>query len=213
MSMVLNKKLDIKRPQGICFGKESTHKEDPMPSKQTCVLILLLLLAGLCAAQEQPDLTFQPGRYGTLGFGYGIPYGGYGFSADMYLFDQIALTVDAGTFLYAAGYELGVKYLLGNSNSLARPQAIILYGVNGIIPYNYPNAGVTQTEVFNGFTTGLGCQLMFGQKRQHGLDAGVTYVISSGIYKRLEELEGYELNVSSRLGFYLGYRYAFQFLY
>jgi len=54
---------------------------------------------------------------------------------------------------------------------------------------------------------------MFGKKRRHGLDFGVTYVISSGLFKRLEELEGYELGASSRFGFYLGYRYAFQFLY
>ncbi|MDD4223999.1 MAG: hypothetical protein PHD87_05375 [Candidatus Cloacimonetes bacterium] len=184
-----------------------------MPPRKICALIFLLLLAGLCAAQEQPDLTFQPGRYGTLGFGYGIPYGGYGFSADMYVFDQLALTVDVGTFLYAAGYELGLKYLYGNAGSLARPQAIVLYGVNGIIPYDYPNAEVTQTEVYNGFTADLGCQFMFGKTRRHGLDAGITCVLSSGLYKRLEELEGYDFDVSSRLGAYLGYRFAFQFLY
>ncbi|HNU53528.1 MAG TPA: hypothetical protein PLK21_02985 [Candidatus Syntrophosphaera sp.] len=184
-----------------------------IPSKKTCVLLLALLLASLCAAQEQPDFSFQPGRYGTLGFGYGLPYGGYGFSADMYIFDQLALTVDAGTLLYAAGYELGLKYLHGNAGKLWRPQAILLYGVNGIIPYNFSNTEVVQTEVYNGFTAGLGSQFMFGKKRRHGLDFGVTYVISSGLFKRLEELEGYELGASSRFGFYLGYRYAFQFLY
>ncbi len=181
-----------------------------MPSKKLCAIFLLALLFGLCAAQES-EFTFQPGRYGTLGFGYGIPYGGYGFSADMYIFDQLALTVDVGSFLYAAGYELGLKYLHGDASKLWRPQAILLYGVNGIIPYT--NADVNQTEVFNGFTAGLGCQLMFGKKRKHGLDAGATFIVSSGLYKRLEELEGYDFDVSSRLGFYLGYRYAFQFLY
>ena len=184
-----------------------------IPSKKTCVLLLALLLASLCAAQEQPDFSFQPGRYGTLGFGYGLPYGGYGFNADMYIFDQLALTVDVGTLLYAAGYELGIKYLHGNAGKLWRPQAILLYGVNGIIPYNFSNTEVVQTEVYNGFTAGLGSQFMFGKKRRHGLDFGVTYVISSGLFKRLEELAGYELGASSRFGFYLGYRYAFQFLY
>ena len=181
-----------------------------MPKKKLCLLVLSTLLACLCAAQEQ-GVPFQPGRRGTLGFGYGIPYGGYGFSVDMYVFDQVALTVDVGTYLHAAGYELGIKYLQGNAGSLWRPQAVLLYGVNGIIPYTNPD--VAQTEVFNGITAGLGSQFMFGQKRKHGLDVGATFVVSSGLFKRLEELSGYEFDVSSRLGFYLGYRYAFEFLY
>lgn len=181
-----------------------------MLTKKIILLLLIALLFGICAAQEQGP-AFQPGRYGTVGLGYGIPYGGYGFSVDMYVFEPLALTVDIGSFIQSAGLEVGVKYLHGDASKLCRPQVVILYGVNGLLTNDYP--GVAQTEVFNGITAGLGSQFMFGKTHRHGLDIGLTYVISSGLYKRLEELEGYEFDISSRLGFYLGYRFAFQFLY
>ncbi len=181
-----------------------------MLTKKIVVLLAIALLSGLCAAQEKSS-TFQPGRYGTLGLGYGLPYGGYGLSVDMYVFEPLALTVSIGSFIQSAGLEVGVKYLHGDASKLWRPQVILLYGVNGLLPSD--TTSVEQTEVFNGITAGLGSQFMFGKKRRHGLDLGLTYVVSSALYKRLEELEGYEFDVSSRLGFYLGYRFAFEFRY
>jgi hypothetical protein len=174
-----------------------------------------MLTAVLCQAQDDVSgYLFSPGKQGTLGVGYGFPYGGYGFSADLYFLDNLALSVGVGTFLYSAGYELGVKYLHGTSQKTWRPQAMILYGINGIIIADSTYIGNIR-EAYPGFTIGVGSQFMFGQKKKHGLDVGVTYVLSSGLYKRLKELEDMQifLESSSRFGFYLGYRYAFEFKY
>lgn len=172
--------------------------------------MLALLILPLFGQDNQT--YFQPGRNINLGVGYGLPYGGVlGLGVDMYVFEKLALSLGIGSFVNSAGFEAGLKYQLGSMQSQWRPEAILLYGTNGIL---LPDSDtVSQTEVYNGISAGLGTQAMFGQKRQHGLDAGLTYVISSGLYKRLEELEGYDLKPSSRLGFYLGYRFAFELKY
>ncbi len=175
-----------------------------------CVVILLALLTLPLFAQEL-EYRFQPGRNINLGAGYGLPYGGLGFGMDMYVFEKLAVNLGIGSLGHSAGFEAGLKYLLGDLHSQWRPEATLLYGVNGLLPAD--DDEVSQTEVYNGITAGLGVQAMFGKNRRHGLDAGATYVVSSGLYKRLEELEGYEFELNSRLGFYLGYRFAFELKY
>lgn len=182
-----------------------------MKLKKIYLLTLLTLLMLPFFAQDMEDYPFQPGRHINIGAGYGLPYGGVGFGMDMYVFEKLAVNLGIGSLGQSAGFEAGLKYLLGDLQSQWRPQAILLYGVNGLLPAD--NDEVSQTEVYNGLSAGLGVQGMFGKKRRHGLDAGATYVVSSGLYKRLEELEGYEFKFSSRFGFYLGYRFAFELKY
>ncbi len=173
--------------------------------------VAMLALLSLPLFAQETHTNFQPGRNIQLGVGYGLPYGGIlGVGVDMYVFEKLALSLGFGSFVNSAGFEAGLKYQLGNMQSQWRPEAILLYGTNGILP---SDDVISQTEVYNGISAGLGTQAMFGKKRQHGLDAGVTYVVTSGLYQRLKELEDYDLETSSPLGFYLGYRFAFELKY
>ena len=184
-----------------------------MQKKIGITIVLAFALLSYCYAQS--DLIgygTPPSKKGGLGVGYGFPYGGLGLAADVYFLDNMAFTLAVGTLGYTAGYEIGAKYLLGSSQKTWRPEAILLYGVNGVIVADGTAIGDIR-EAYLGLTAGAGSQFMFGKSKKHGFDAGVTYVISSGMYKRIKELEDLSvyLETSSRFGFYLGYRFAFDF--
>lgn len=186
-----------------------------MLKKLTLSLVLILVLVALCPAQDVlGDMSYTPDKKGSLGLGFGIPYGGLGINADVYFFDSVALSAGVGSFGYTAGYELGIKYFYGSSQKTWRPQAVLFYGINGIILVERdPEEDIR--EAFPGFTVGLGSQFMFGRKKRHGFDIDVLYVLSSGMFKRMDELEqlGYQFEEVSRLKFSLGYRFAFDIKY
>lgn len=180
--------------------------------KTSILLALALLLAAPGLAQNALEsLAPSPGRSGSLGLGYGIPYGGkLGVNADVYFFDAAALTAGIGSYGYTAGYAVGAKYFHGSPQKFWRPQALLVYGINRVLVVQDSVAGDTH-EPFSGFTLGLGSQFMFGQARRHGFDVDLLYVVSSGIYRRLEDLEqqGYSVPSVGRFSFSVGYRYAF----
>ncbi|MFO8145055.1 MAG: hypothetical protein R6T89_04950 [Candidatus Syntrophosphaera sp.] len=182
-----------------------------MPIKKGFMTVVFLLVAVLCCGQDaEIDLVSPVSNSGSLGLGFGLPYGGLGFNADVYVFDPVALTVGIGSFGYTAGYEVGAKYFHGSPEKTWRPQAVLLYGINGIIIVESdPEPDIR--EAFMGFSIGIGSQFMFGKKKKHGFDFDVLYVLSSGMFKRIEELEelGYEFEDVNRFKFSLGYRYAF----
>ncbi len=182
-----------------------------MSAKHLLLIILAWLSVALVQAQmEEMLLQPQTGRRGSLGIGYGIPYGGIGVNADVYFWDSVALTAGIGSFGYSAGYAMGGKYLHGSRNKTFRPQFTLLYGVNGVVVVKDPNEP-EKRETYTGFTAGLGAQVMFGSKKQHGFDADLLYKLSSGIFGRTEELLsiGYPVKKPHRYGFSVGYRYAF----
>lgn len=173
------------------------------------ITLWIVLVSGLCFAQAAPGFGAPPGKKGSIGVGYGIPYGGLGVNGDIYFGDNLALTVGIGSFGYTAGYELGAKYFYGSPEKTWRPTAVVLYGINGVLMLE----GVTQDirEAFNGISAGIGSQFMFGKSKHHGFDLGVLYILTSGVFKRMEELEddGYSFAKTNRFSYYLGYRYAF----
>lgn len=182
-----------------------------MLTKKGFTIAIMLLLGTLAFAQDDwfGDSS-TPGRSGSLGLGFGLPYGGLGFNADVYVFDPVALTVGIGSFGYTAGYEVGAKYFYGSPQKTWRPQAVLLYGINGIIiAERDPEPDIR--EAFMGFSIGVGSQFMFGKEKRHGFDFDVLYVLSSGMFKRRDELEeqGYQFEEISRFKLSLGYRYAF----
>lgn len=182
-----------------------------MAEKTLILAALILLAAVLCPAQDLEDeLLNRPGNRGSIGVGYGIPYGGLGVNADVYFIDNAALTAGVGSFGYTAGYAIGAKYLYGKPSDLWRPQAVISYGINKVLYIDRePEADLR--EAYQGFSLGLGSQFMFGKSRKHGFDIDALYIVSSGIFKRVGELEsqGYNIGDISRFTFSLGYRFAF----
>jgi len=199
--------------KGVTLAGRIAEKEVPLMHLKFFGLILLVLLAALPLWAEEVEAPPEPfmARSGSIGLGYGIPYGGkLGVNADVYFFDAAALTVGFGSYGHTAGYALGLKYLHGSSRDLWRPQALLLYGVNKALTIRRVPEG-DLFESHSGFTLGLGSQFMFGKARRHGFDADLLVVVTSTAFKRLDELEeqGYNISGVSRFSFSLGYRYAF----
>lgn len=176
-------------------------------------LLLAALLAENAFAQELPaDVLAAPAKRGSIGLGWGLPYGGLGVNADVCFFDVAALTAGVGSFGRAAGFSVGGKYFHGSPNKTWRPQIALLYGVNKVLVIEDEVAG-DRTEAFRGFTVGLGSQFMFGKAKKHGFDLDLLYIVSSGVFQRVEDLEqqGYQIGSINRFTFSLGYRYALDF--
>lgn len=181
-------------------------------------LKLWILLAGLVlcttllAAQTEWNSTAAtPASLGGFGIGIGLPYGGLGFCGELNLGQHAALTAGLGTMLVKTGYNAGVKVTLLSPQQTLRPNLTMLYGVNGLIIAR--DEGLPQlTEALHGFSGGVGAQLMFGDKRNHGLELRLMYIIGTGLIDRIEELEaqGYgPFTRGSKFAYAVGYRYAF----
>ncbi|NMD12096.1 MAG: outer membrane beta-barrel protein [Candidatus Cloacimonetes bacterium] len=188
---------------------------------KSVLLASMVLFACLALQAQMPG--FGGGKKGSLGLGYGLPYGGLGASADYRLLDNLGITAGFGAFAYSTsdeaygyspGYAIGLKYFHGKPDKNWHPQLLLLYGLNGIIYVDQePEEDIR--ESFGGFTLGVGSQYMFGKSKKHGFDASLLYVLTSGRFKRQEELEdqGYSFGKVSRFTVSLGYRYAFTLKY
>lgn len=176
------------------------------------LLILILLPLTLFAAEDERIFgSAVTHKRGSLGVGYGLPYGGLGFSGDFYLNDDIGITGSLGTYGTVTGYGMGMKYMLGSFQNTFRPKLTAMYGVNGMIFINRDEPLNDIVEAFSGLTAAVGAQWMFGDDKRHGFDVDILYVITSGMYKRIEEYEeqGYIFTKAPRTKFSFGYRYAF----
>ncbi|MDZ4183183.1 MAG: hypothetical protein U1B83_09920 [Candidatus Cloacimonadaceae bacterium] len=174
------------------------------------LILAIVMLTGVLSAQGIPMPETQIAKRGSLGFGYGLPYGGLGFNADMNLMEYLAITAGIGTFGYTTGYEIGLKSWLLPRESNFRPQFTMLYGINGLVLIDIP-VGADIREAYRGFTAGAGGRWMFGDRMNHGMDFDILYVISSGMFDRIDELEeqGYSFTKINRWKISFGYRYAF----
>ncbi len=178
-------------------------------------IILMLIFWSTLSAQEDTAFTSTIShRRGSLGVGYGLCYGGFGFNGDFNLSDELALSGSIGTFKYVGGYELGIKYFFGDFDWSLRPKLSTWYGVNAIVHANPSiNSGLPKlTEAHKGFCVGAGGEWMFGAKKKNGLDFDLLYIAYTTQTKRLKELEsqGYsKFSRGSPILVSLGYRYTF----
>lgn len=172
-----------------------------------CLLAILALAALSTLAAQSAGMGFGTygDKQGSLGLGYGIPYGGLGLNADYLFLDNVALTVGFGAFQYSAGYAIGGKVFFRGPDKALRPQLLMVYGVNGIVTKGAA-VEVASNEAYTGVTAGVGAQYMLGKSKRHGFDADLIYVLSSGVFKRCDELN---LQRPGRLAFSFGYRYSF----
>lgn len=168
-------------------------------------LVALVALVPLAAQPAGMGFGSYGDKQGSLGLGYGIPYGGLGLNADYLFLDNVALTVGFGAFEYSAGYSIGAKVFFRSPERALRPQLLMVYGVNGIITKDAV-VEVTSNLAYTGVTAGLGAQYMLGKSKKHGFDADLIYVLSSGVFKACDD---YNLPRPGRLAFSFGYRYAF----
>lgn len=154
--------------------------------------------------------TIPISKTGSLGVGLGMPYGILGINGEYVIYNNVALTAGVGTTMgieAGIGYNIGIKYYLKDIGKTWRPRISAYYGTNGFIELDF-----STEEVFNGLTLGIGQQWMWGDRKRHGLDLDILYIVTSGVYDRIDELEneGYEkIEESGRVKLSIGYRYGF----
>jgi hypothetical protein len=149
------------------------------------------------------------GNFG-IGLGIGIPYGMFGVNAEYYLIDNLSISAGLGTTLLAGvGYDVGVQYYFGNKRNGWIPRISAHYGTNGVLQTK--TVSYEEGESFDGFSAGIGLKNVRGNS---SWVIDLFYVVTSGIFDRIDELEaqGYE-EVSTygpeNIGVGVGYSYRF----
>jgi len=158
---------------------------------------------------RRTTINGMKGSIGSVGAGFGIPYGGIGINGEYAVMKNVNLTAGLGTTVVAgAGFSIGIKYYLKEDGNTWRPRAAAYYGTNGA--FEVIGRGGSK-DTFSGLSVGLGQKWMFGASQKHGLDLDLMFIVTSGIFDRVDLLEAGGLDVDStgRIKLSLGYRYAF----
>ena len=152
-------------------------------------------------------------KHGSIGVGYGIPYGIAGASLDVALFDFVHLTGAIGyTVLFPdLAWNAGVKVYLLPSGNVWRPRLLACYGTNSLLMVSGFSSDIN--ESCGGLTLGLGQILTFGERKNNGFDFDVLCIVTSNIYDRVKILEEEGMIISKnslgRLKIAVGYRFCF----
>lgn len=150
---------------------------------------------------------------GSIGAGFGLPYGVLGFNGDISLFKSLYLTAGIGTgIVITPMYSIGSKLFLRSGNYKWRPRVSAYYGSTGMLYVE--GYSETISERFNGLSIGLGQQLTLGITKSFGFDLDLIYILDdSALENRIQELknEGYtfETETTGNLKFSIGLRYCF----
>jgi hypothetical protein len=152
----------------------------------------------------------------SLGIGFGIPYGLFGFNGDINLYNNFYLSTGIGVgFGTSPWLCIGGKYYLRSGSYRWRPRVSAYYGhIGGIKIENYQGGLPKIKEGVTGSIIGIGQQWMVGIKKAWGIDLDVIYIMDKGKFdKRMEELkdEGYYFDYenSGVIKISLGVRYIF----
>ena len=154
---------------------------------------------------------------GSIGIGLGINYGGIlGINGEFNIGSNVSLTGGVGLLgqgeePIGEGYNLGLRYYLKDIGNTWRPRISACYGAIGSIEV-WVIYGEDIEEIHNGFVLSIGQQWMWGEKKRHGLDLDIMFIVTSSIYDRINEIKdelGLELESPGRIKLSLGYRFAF----
>jgi len=152
-------------------------------------------------------------KKGSIGFGGGIPYGlGGGINCEYATSKNISISLGIGKASnLGIGYNLDLKYYLRGISNSWRPRFSLHFGSNTGVRHEEEEVYIK--ELHKGFSLGLGQRWMWGDKKQHGLDLDLQFLLTSSAYARVKELkdiygEGYVSGVFP-FGLSIGYRYGF----
>lgn len=137
------------------------------------------------------------GTTGTVGVGFGVPYGILGVGVEINALPVLSLNGGLGTTIFAGvGWNVGARAYFRKPGPVWRPRISAFYGVNGIYAEDF---GHPDNASYTGFTVGVG-QLFLWQ--QHGFDLDLMYIINSELYDIYPgDYVRFKINV--------GYRFAF----
>ncbi len=154
---------------------------------------------------------------GSIGIGFGIPYGILGVNGDITIKKKLNLSVGLGQYYEnnTSAYNIGLKYFIRDNEKIWRPRVSILYGSNAFLNFTYPD-GSAKTVSYSGFNLGIGQQWNFGKTRKHGIDLDILYMLSDGGYDddwndfaANPENIIYKEKSNNKIKFSFGYRHNF----
>jgi hypothetical protein len=137
------------------------------------------------------------GTIGSVGAGFGIPYGTLGINLEINLLPYLSLSGGLGTTIYAGvGWSVGARGYFRKPGPLWRPRISAFYGINSVYAEDLGNPN---NKSYPGFTVGIGQIVLW---KRHGFDLDLMYVVNSQIDN--EHPEDY-----SKIKINVGYRFAF----
>lgn len=142
-------------------------------------LIFVLLFHANSLAAEPEQIT---NNRSSVGFGFGLAYGGLGFHAQYPANEKLNWGVGVGYLPLVGGLiNASARYTLGRLNHRLQPRATVLLGHNSINDYHCENIGCTlfESKRYLGVSAGLGFALKLGAQRRHALEIDVVYRVYS----------------------------------
>ena len=137
------------------------------------------------------------GSIGSVGAGFGVPYGTLGVNLEINLLPYLSLSGGLGTTIYAGvGWSAGARGYLRKPGPMWRPRISAFYGINAIYAEDLNNPN---NKSYHGGTIGIGQIVLW---KRHGFDLDLMYVVTSQIDN--EYPDDY-----SKIKISLGYRFAF----
>lgn len=144
------------------------------------------------------DISEIPfGSIGTVGAGFGVPYGILGVGLEINALPYLSLNGGLGTTIFSGvGWNVGARGYFRKPGPVWRPRISAFYGINGIYAEDF---GHPANASYTGVTVGVG-QLFLWQ--QHGFDLDLMYIINSELY---DAIPGDYVRIKINVG----YRFAF----
>jgi hypothetical protein len=155
------------------------------------------------------------GSVGSVGLGFGIPYGVFGANFDLRLFSVLYAGAGIGTGIFVNPmYNIGLKCYLLPGNYKFRPRILANYGTASMLYLEDSYGDVIERRSYNSVSLGAGFQYALSITKAFGFDADVIYIVNdSALESRMEQLtnQGYDFEIISTCNFKvsLGIRYVF----
>jgi len=138
------------------------------------------------------------GSIGSVGAGFGVPYGTLGVNFEINLLPYLSLAGGLGTTVYAGvGWSAGARGYFRKPGPMWRPRVSAFYGINSVYS---EGRGNPNNKRYPGVTFGIGQMIVLWKR--HGFDLDIMYVAYSEMDNEYpEDYSKFKIN--------LGYRFAF----
>jgi hypothetical protein len=155
------------------------------------------------------------GSVGSVGLGFGIPYGMLGVNFDLKLYSVLYADAGIGTGIFVTPmYSGGLKCYFLSGGHKFRPRVLANYGTTGMLYLEDDSGDVIERSSFNSVCLGTGFQYALDITNAFALDFDIIYIVSNNkLLERAQELrnQGYDfdLNTTGHIKVSFGIRYIF----
>ncbi len=155
------------------------------------------------------------GSTGSVGLGFGIPYGLLGVNFDLKLFSVLYADAGIGTGIFVTPmYSAGLKCYLRSGSYKFRPRLLASYGTASMLYVENSSGDVVVRRSFNSVCLGAGFQYALDITNAFAIDFDVIYIVDdSALEAKVAELssQGYDfqVNATGNIKVSLGIRYIF----